>query len=80
MTPRLMIQNEICLRKRNGLTLLLFMSAKITDMLISEMGKEKPRKNVSKVSFSRANQWVYSLLTMARLEKNSPQERQRSEA
>ena len=80
MTPRLIVQNEISFRNVERGALWFFIRAKITDILISEIGKEKPRKNVSKVSFSRVNQWVYSLFTMARLEITNPQERQSNEA
>ena len=54
--------------------------AKITDILISEMGKEKPRKKVSSLSFSMFSQCPYSLFKMTGIESVSASERQSREA
>jgi len=80
ITPRLIVQKEISLSIPRGEGTWFFISAKITDMLMRDIGKEKPRKKVSRVSFSKANQCPNSLLRMARLEMPSPSERQSRDA
>ena len=48
----------------------------MTDMEMSESGKEKPRKNVSSLSFSRCIQWPYTSLRMTGADMVRPIERQ----
>ena len=77
MTPRLMIQKAASLSRAVSRSVSsFFIRVKITDMEIREMGKEKPRKKVSSLSFSRVNHLRYTELRITGLENSRPRERQ----
>jgi hypothetical protein len=56
------------------------MKENITDIVIKEMGKEKPRKKVSSLSFGKEIIFRYSLFKITRPEITRPMERHRSDA
>ena len=76
ITPRLMLQKQTSLSRVVRARDSCFIRVKITDMEISEIGKEKPRKKVSSFSLSRVNHLRYTELRITGLEKHNPRERQ----
>ena len=53
---------------------------KTTERVIRDKGKEKPKKNVFKVSFSMVTNLKYSLFRITRVAMISPVERHNNEA
>lgn len=80
MTPRLTFQKPIFFRRRARRETSCRMNPKMTDMVINERGKEKPRKKVFRVSFSKDTSFRYALFHMTRPEMISPMLRHSREA
>lgn len=80
ITPRLITQKAASLSALTALLVARCIRLKMTDMEISETGKEKPRKKVSSFNFSMCHQCRYAELSMTTLDMAKPMERHNSAA
>ncbi len=80
ITPPHIDQNVMCSIIITGGGVSFSIMPKITDIVISETGKEKPRKKTSGVSFSKWNSPSQASLTITKAERRRAETRQIREA